>query len=343
MFRFLAVLALQSLGLAAADNVAGNAGASVGAASPLLSNHNCKLDRTKPTAPKMSCASNRVRFIVIGDWGEAKDLPAVLAVRDGLLEAAKQSDFIISVGDNFYGEGVKDVKDPQWTSTWVNRFKVGKELQLPWLVALGNHDYLGNAQAQIDYSKINSNWIMPERMFTLDVETTVPARSMLKMVFADTNKWTASDLPWIQKQFDDPAANFVLAVGHHQMRSFGERGDSRDKEMKALNNAMIKSPKVKAYLCGHEHDMQYARSDNLDYFVIGGGGRDVNKVNNLSHKIRKFFRNPSSDAEGVYYAVAHGFAVYDVDIVTKTVDITYMLYEGGSGKKLDSETFSRQY
>ena len=78
---------------------------------------------------------------------------------------ALRPQFIISVGDNFYEHGVASTDDPQWQKTFEDVY-VAPSLQVPWYVALGNHDYLGNCDAQIAYSRLSQRWNMPARYFT---------------------------------------------------------------------------------------------------------------------------------------------------------------------------------
>lgn len=43
---------------------------------------------------------------------------------------------------------------------------------LEWIGSLGNHDVLGHTggiDAQIAYSSVNPNWIMPSRYYTADI------------------------------------------------------------------------------------------------------------------------------------------------------------------------------
>jgi acid phosphatase len=102
-----------------------------------------------------------VSFIAIGDWGregkygqqETADQMGIFAEKDG-------TDFVLTLGDNIYDAGVTSVSDPKWQTCFENIY-TAKSLQIPWYVTLGNHDYYGNIQAQIDYSNINPRWLCP--------------------------------------------------------------------------------------------------------------------------------------------------------------------------------------
>eukprot|EP00850_Spirogloea_muscicola_P026021 SM005233S17869 [mRNA] locus=s5233:179:937:- [translate_table: standard] len=67
---------------------------------------------------------------------------AVVAEREG-------SQFVISVGDNFYEEGLAGADDPMFTQSFTDIY-TAKSLQRQWHLVLGNHDYYGNALAQLD-------------------------------------------------------------------------------------------------------------------------------------------------------------------------------------------------
>ena len=70
--------------------------------------------------------------------------------------------FVISVGDNFYENGVASLQDPHWQQSFEHVY-AAKSLQVPWYVVLGNHDYRGNVDAQLDYGKTHPRWNMPAR------------------------------------------------------------------------------------------------------------------------------------------------------------------------------------
>lgn len=282
----------------------------------------------------LNCNSDKIRFVGIGDWGEKTATTALNAVRDGILAESANIDFVLNAGDNFYTLGVSSTSDSQWTNSWYNRYQIGTKLTVPWFSILGNHDHYGNAKAQIDFSKSTKPgakyWIMPDEFFSVDVVGA--SGKKMKMVFTDTITVAASDLTWVTTQVQDPTAEFVLALGHYHIYSQGGRGDNSDSNMQKLNNIWKANPKVKAYICGHEHDMQLLRANNIDYSLIGGGGRAIDFGDT----------SPGTKAEKVYYARNYGYAVYEVDIALRTMTITYHIYNK-SGVKVETKTFTRSY
>ena len=58
---------------------------------------------------------------------------------------------------------------------------------MPWFVALGNHDYKGNAEAQVDYTFLGNDkrWNMPGYQFTFVVHR---GNMTAQFVIADTNR-----------------------------------------------------------------------------------------------------------------------------------------------------------
>ena len=66
------------------------------------------------------CASDSLRFLVIGDWGGLPSFPyrtpieVSVAKRMGKFVSSSNSKFVLALGDNFYFDGVKSVEDPRF-------------------------------------------------------------------------------------------------------------------------------------------------------------------------------------------------------------------------------------
>ena len=96
-----------------------------------------------------------LNFVVFGDWGRQGEQDQVeVAAQMASAAKATGAKFIISVGDNFYEDGVASTDDPHWRKSFEEVYQA-PSLQVPWYAILGNHDYHGNCEAQIAYSKIN--------------------------------------------------------------------------------------------------------------------------------------------------------------------------------------------
>jgi Asp-tRNA(Asn)/Glu-tRNA(Gln) amidotransferase A subunit family amidase len=93
--------------------------------------------------------STGVSFVTLGDWGGAAleepskpyaqnvvDVAAALKV----VMAAKDAQFVVNTGDNFYWCGIKNTTDFQVAKDWVDSYEASVRA-VPWYSVLGNHEY----------------------------------------------------------------------------------------------------------------------------------------------------------------------------------------------------------
>jgi tartrate-resistant acid phosphatase type 5 len=122
-----------------------------------------------------------VRFYAISDFGNVnRQILSVAAAMDRYAtECNKPPDFICGLGDNFYPHGVESVMDEQFKTIWRDTFLRYASLRVPWRMVLGNHDYMWNPYAQIDYhhnKKLNSDglWYMPDHIYQFQYKVDKP-------------------------------------------------------------------------------------------------------------------------------------------------------------------------
>ena len=234
-----------------------------------------------------------LNFLVFGDWGrngekDQSDVAAQMAVAAKAV-AAK---FIISVGDNFYEDGVSSVDDPQWQTSFEKVYSA-PSLQVPWHVALGNHDYHGNCDAQIAYAKKSPRWNMPARYYVrsekMDDATTVDffyldTTPMVKSYYLTTNaeKTRANvitqDVPkqlaWFKDALASSRAQWKIVIGHHPIYSGGGlfgHGDTQELIENIL--PLLQEYKVPVYFNGHDHNLQHLQAGTVNMFDSGAGSR----------------------------------------------------------------------
>ena len=181
----------------------------------------------------------------------------------------------------------QSTQDPLWLTTFENIYKY-PSLLVDWYLVLGNHDYHGNTQAQIDYSKISRRWKMPDRNYSL-VKKINDSVSVL-LVFLDTpplvNQYhnnpeqfpdidkqdTAKEMRWLETTLAQSKEKFKIVFGHHPIYSANPTHGNTP-EMIAKVKPLLDKYNVNFYFCGHDHDFQHLRApgSNVDYIVTGTG------------------------------------------------------------------------
>ncbi|WP_300792338.1 metallophosphoesterase [uncultured Bacteroides sp.] len=194
---------------------------------------------------------------------------------------------VVAAGDVHHFEGVRSVNDPLWMTNYELIYS-HPELMIPWYAILGNHEYRGNTQAVIDYSKISARWNMPDRYYTFVMEND---GITVRFVMVDTapliDKYREDDeysdackqdmdkqLSWIDSLLTTSKEDWVLVVGHHPIFAETGKDDSERLDLqKRLDSILRKHTNVDMYLCGHIHNFQHIRKvdSNIDYVVNTSG------------------------------------------------------------------------
>ena len=78
-------------------------------------------------------------------------------------------EFVVAAGDVHHFEGVRSVSDPLWMTNYELIYS-HPDLMIPWYPVCGNHEYRGNTQAPVDYSKVSARWDMPAKYYTFTAE-----------------------------------------------------------------------------------------------------------------------------------------------------------------------------
>ena len=278
-------------------------------------------------------SKDSLRFVSLSDWGIEEDKPHAVGIAKALLDRKDEFDLIFAGGDNFYDDGVIGLEDFRWLTTWFYRFKV-PELNLPWLAVLGNHDYRGNIDSQMQYGKSLEYgapyWFMPNNYYSLSVKQNVSDTTPLKMLFVDTEDVEPIQLTWIRDQLAADENTTKLGLGHTHIYSSGTRGDNPWYPAKYLNDAFVDGG-VKAYICGHEHDMQYLQRHGIDYFLTGGGGGGLRPKNIFGSK-----------AKEVFWSKTFGYAEHEFEFNTRKMTTIFHFIDS-DGQLGGQETFISQY
>ncbi|XP_023572965.1 tartrate-resistant acid phosphatase type 5 isoform X2 [Octodon degus] len=297
-----------------------------------------------------------LRFVAVGDWGGVPNAPfhtaREMANAKEIAKAVQMmgADFILSLGDNFYFTGVHDVNDKRFQETFEDVFSDRALRNVPWYVLAGNHDHLGNVSAQIAYSKVSKRWNFPSSFYRLHFK--IPRSNVTVAIFMlDTVTLCGNSddflsqqperprdlavartqLSWLKKQLAAAKEDYVLVAGHYPVWSIAEHGPTRCL-VKHLRPLLV-TYGVTAYLCGHDHNLQYLQDEKGVGYVLSGAGNFMDPSVRHQRKVPNGylrFHYGSEDSLG-------GFAY--VEIGAKEMTVTYI---EASGKSLFKTSLPRR-
>jgi tartrate-resistant acid phosphatase type 5 len=237
-----------------------------------------------------SASPSALNFVVIGDWGRRGERDQ-MEVAEQMGKAAQNinAKFVISVGDNFYENGVSSVEDKHWKQSFENVY-TAPSLQVPWYVIMGNHDYHADCDAQIAYSQLSSRWNMPARYYmqcqqiykdvTADffyLDTTPMVRIYYNRYFEEptwanvTKQNVNAQLAWFEQALSASKAKWKIVFAHHPIYSGGEHGDTAELIESIL--PLLREHGVQAYFNGHDHDLQHLKAGDVNLFCSGAGSQ----------------------------------------------------------------------
>ena len=239
-----------------------------------------------------------LRFFAISDFGDnCKEVKSVAAAMNRYAtEFNSPPNFITGLGDNFYHAGVQSADDEQFKTTWRDVFlKDYPALRVPWRMVLGNHDYMGNPNGQIDYhynKKLNKDhlWYMPSNSYRFQYylgsksEKSVNDSVSVDFFAVDTNgcqlhvveefpntpNQLRNTLKELNKKLLASTATWKIVMGHHPMYTAGAGHSGtaeflRDSSKQYFNQQFVNgysfeenltTGKADAYFSGHEHVFQ---------------------------------------------------------------------------------------
>jgi metallophosphoesterase superfamily enzyme len=228
-------------------------------------------------------------FIIVSDFGwNGQNHQQEVADQMGKTADSINAKFVATCGDNFQISGVASTQDPLWMANFENVYK-SNSLQVEWFPVLGNHDYKGSTQAEIDYSKISRRWRLTDHYYSFvkKVNESVSAR----FIFLDTPPFveeyqkrpegypdvakqdTAKEIKWLKDVLANSKEQWILVFGHHPIYS-ASKTHGNTKEMIERVKPLLEQYHAQFYFCGHDHDLQHLREKGgkVDYIVTGTGG-----------------------------------------------------------------------
>lgn len=234
---------------------------------------------------------------------------------------------IIAAGDIHHFSGVESVYDPLWLTNYEQVYS-HPELMIPWLPICGNHEYRGNTQAVLDYSKISRRWRIDEKYYTrtyqkkgtsirliwLDTTPLIQRYRKDPVTYPDAYKEDADkQLAWLDSTLNVAKEQWVVVIGHHPLYAQTDKPIEERTDLQKTLGEVLKKHHVDMYVCGHIHNFQHIKiqGDDIDYLV--------NSSASLSRPVKPM--------EGTQFCSPdEGFAVLSVK--KKALTLSLINYEG---------------
>ncbi len=251
-------------------------------------------DRQKPGAA-LVIKDNALHFLAMGDWGRnGEDHQKQVAAQMGKTAADCRAQFIIAAGDNFYPRGVISEFDPLFRYSFEDIY-TAFSLQWDWYPVLGNHDYGGNPDAEVAYTKISRRWKMPSRYYAKKFSINGDTTQQVLIAFIDTNPLipefyknneygpnvksqdSTKQKRWLAKTLSDKSPNikWKIVVGHHPMYTGGSRTENYDtRAIRHSLKPLLDKYGVDIYLAGHEHSLQHMVPAGKTHHFISGSASE---------------------------------------------------------------------
>ena len=242
-------------------------------------------------------ANQTIRVLAFGDWGTGQPSQIETAAAMRAYHSQHAFSFGITLGDNFYPEGVETPTDPRWRTQYEDLYS---PMGVKIYGVLGNHDrYNGETPAaEILYSQTSPTWRMPAQNYTFTA-------GEAQFWAIDGSDMTEHQLRWLRASLDSSTARWKIVYSHYPLYSssdFGGReGHLYPKLFPVLNG------RADVFVAGHHHSMQHIKPiGKLNLFIAGSGGASSYGVN-------------EKDPRAIFARSSYGFAVIEVSAREFTV------------------------
>jgi len=252
-------------------------------------------------ATLVGAGSATTAFLVMGDWGGDQHAPYTTAdevdTAAGMSTVAKQlgAKFALALGDNMYHSGVTCVNDRRFNETFEKVF-TGEILSdasgFKFHLVAGNHDHIGDVNAQIQYSNVSARWVFPSLYYTFTKTTEDDATVQFVMidtviiagnsqVKGENVQLTGTKLPgptdeaeadkqiqWLEQTLSESKADYLIVAGHYPIYSICEHGPTA--ALQKLVKPLLSKHVASAYFAGHDHCAEHIDvGDGVQYHGIG--------------------------------------------------------------------------
>lgn len=260
----------------------------------------------------------------------------VVANMMALVATKMKPECIISTGDTHHDRGVKSATDPRWQTHFEDIYS-HKALQIDWMPVIGNHEYMGNTQAVLDYSKMNPRWTLTERYYTrvfskggisvrfIVLDTTPLIDKYRKKGYIERHpdipfQDKEAQIEWLEKVLNEAKEDWIIVAGHHPILADTNKDQSERKDMQKIVEPILRRhDNVDMYICGHVHTFQHLRRRSTDFDYI------VNTSAAQSRSVERTKRTRYCSEEAGFSVITVGKRSLQVHMIDKNGNVLHTI------------------
>lgn len=214
-----------------------------------------------PPSDPLSIEVKGEDVVAMGDFGTATPGQYEIGKAIGDWCVANPCALGITMGDNFYPMGVKSSTDAKFRSHFELPYNLVKFTFYP---SLGNHDYMGNYKAQIDYR--SAKWKMPHRYYKVETD-------LATLIAIDTEHFDNAQYQFVKESLGASKKVWKVIYGHRPLYSSGPHGNTT--AISQYINPLLALPGRNAdlFIGGHDHHMELIERDGRVHIVSGAAGK----------------------------------------------------------------------
>lgn len=233
--------------------------------------------------------TSTLTVLVTGDAGTGTETQYAVATAARRLFATERLSLALGLGDNIYEDGPETPDDDEFGS----KFETPNSgLDVPWLMALGNHDnsllipgdgsWLARGNNEVGYHSRSPRWWMPSRYYSVALPKSNP---VVEFLVLDLNplcayipqllgEWTPygpymnAQRAWLKQRLAASTAKWKVVCNHFPYLSNGPHGNAGAYDgvptlFPHANGSYVKElfdeyvlGRAQFMLCGHDHSQQ---------------------------------------------------------------------------------------
>jgi predicted phosphodiesterase len=193
------------------------------------------------------------RLVAVGDVGTGGDAEYATAEAVDRLDAGRDFDALLLLGDNVYPDG-----DPSEVARVVRRpFAPVLDGRTRLLAVLGNHD-VETCDGRPEMAALS----MPGRWYAQRI-------GPVEVVAVDSTRADdPAQLAWLERTLADQSAPWTVVIQHHPPFSAGYHGSHRPSDRSLV--PLYERHGVDLVLAGHDHDYQRTKPQHGVVYVVSG-------------------------------------------------------------------------